>query len=141
MTLEQLCRYQEESFDAFCRKVIRNAAFSAHRQLNQKAEKELCISELSDSELVFLQTFDSYRTYCKTFLVRGHLVRVYDPDLGEVLQHLSPQRRDVILMKYFLGFNDYEIGRLLNVDHKAVEYRRKEGLRRLRELLEDIENE
>lgn len=40
MTLKQFYRYREESFDAFCKKVIRNAASSAHRKLDEKAEKE-----------------------------------------------------------------------------------------------------
>ena len=40
MTLEQFHRHQEESFDAFCKKAIRNAAVSAHQQLDEKAEKE-----------------------------------------------------------------------------------------------------
>ncbi len=140
MTLEQFHRYQEESFDAFCKKVIRNAASSAHRKLDEKAEKEPNLSDLSESELNLLHTFDIYHTYCKTFPVRGYLVQVYDPDLGEVLQHLSPQRRDVLLLGYFLGFNDYQIGRVLHIDHKTVDYRRAEGLRRLRALLEDLED-
>ena len=140
MTLEQFQKYQEESFDAFCKKVIRNAAFSAHRQLDEKAEKEPCLSDLSERELSLLHTVDVYQTYCKIFPVRGYLVRVYDPDLGEVLQHLSPQRRDVLLMGYFLGFNDFQISKLLHIDHKTVDYRRKEGLRRLRELLENLED-
>ena len=40
MTLEQFHRYQEESFDAFCKKAIRNAAVFEHQQLDEKAEKE-----------------------------------------------------------------------------------------------------
>lgn len=138
MTLEQFYRYQEESFDAFCKKVIRNAAATAHQKLDEKAEKEPNLSSLSETELNLLHTYDVYRTYCKVFPVRGYLVRVYDPDLGEVLQHLSPQRRDVLLMGYFLGFNDYQISKLLHIDHKTVDRRKTAGLRRLRELLEDL---
>ena len=140
MTLEQFHRYQEKSFDAFCKKVIRNAAFSAHQQLDEKAEKEPSLSDLSETEWNLLHTVDIYHTYCKIFPVRGHLVEVYDPDLGEVLQRLTPQRRDVLLLGYFLGFNDYQIGRALYIDHKTVDYRRTEGLRWLRELLEDLED-
>lgn len=95
---------------------------------------------ISDAELNLLHTVDVYQTYCKTFPVRGYLIQVYDPDLGEVLQRLSPQRRDVLLLGYFLGFNDYQIGRVLHIDHKTVDYRRTEGLRRLRELLKDLED-
>lgn len=140
MTLEQFYRYQEESFDAFCKKVIRNAAATAHQKLDEKAEREPNLSSLSEAELNLLHTYDVYHTYCKVFPVRGYLVRVYNPDLGEVLQHLSPQRRDVLLMGYFLGFNDYQISKLLHIDHKTVDYRKAEGLRQLRELLEEMNN-
>ena len=140
MTLEHFRRYQEETFDTFCKKVIRNAAFSAHQQLDEKAEKETSLSDISEVELNLLHSVDVYRTYCKTFPVCGYLIQVYDPDLGEVLQRLTPQRRDVLLLGYFLGFNDYQIGRALHIDHKTVDYRRTEGLRRLRELLEDLED-
>lgn len=140
MTLEQFYRYQEESFDAFCKKVIRNAASSVHRKLDEKADREPSLSDISEAELNHLHTVDVYQTYCKTFPVHGYLVQVFDPDLGEVLQRLSPQRRDVLLLGYFLGFNDYQIGRVLHIDHKTVDYRRTEGLRRLRELLEDLED-
>lgn len=140
MTLEQFYRFHEESFDAFCKKVIRNAAFTAHQQLDEKAAREPNLSDISEAELDLLHTVDIYQTYCKTFPVQGYLIQVYDPDLGEVLQRLTPQRRDVILLGYFLGFNDYQIGRTLRIDHKTVDYRRTEGLRRLRELLEDLED-
>ena len=140
MTLEQIYKYQEESFDAFCKKVIRNAAKTAHKNITKRIEMESNFSVIPKAELVLFHTYDTYHTYCKIFGVKGYLVHVYDPALGEVLQHLSPQRRDVLLMDYFLGFNDYQIGRLLNIDHKTVDYRRSEGLRRLKKMLEDLED-
>lgn len=140
MTLEQFQKYQKESFDAFCKSVIRNESAKAHAKLNYRAEIESTFSDLSDAELNLFHTFDDYHPYCKTFPVREYTVHVYDPTLGEILQHLSPQRRDVLLMGYFLGFNDNQISKLLHIDHKTVDYRRTEGLRRLKELLEDMED-
>lgn len=140
MTLEQFHRYHEESFDAFCKRVIRNESAKAHTKLNDRAEMESTFSDLSDTELNLFHTFDVYHPYRKTFPVRGYTVHVYDPTLGEILQHLSPQRRDVLLMGYFLGFNDNQISKLLHIDHKTVDYRRTEGLQRLKELLEDMED-
>ena len=70
MTLEQFYRYQEESFDAFCKKVIRNAASSVHRKLDEKADREPSLSDISEAELNHLHTVDVYQTYCKTFPVR-----------------------------------------------------------------------
>lgn len=137
MTFEQFQRYQEETFDAFCKAVIRNESANAHKEMDERAEKEIPFSCLSPSDLQSITTVDVYRPYRKKYHVRGNIVYVYDPTLGEILQHISPQRREVILLCYFLGFNDSEIGRLLHIDHKTVDYRRNAALQRLRELLED----
>ena len=141
MTLEQFQRYQEETFDAFCKAVIRNESANAHNEINIRAEKEINFSSLSPSELQSFQIEDIYHTYCKKYHVWGNVVCVYDPTLGEILQHIAPQRRDIILLYYFLGFSDSEISQLLHIDRKTVDYRRKAALKRLRELLEVAEDE
>lgn len=140
MTLEQFKRYQEETFDSFCKAVIRNESANAHNEISEREEKEVSFSSLSSSDLQAFKTVDVYRPYCKKYNVRGNIVCVYDPALGEILQHISPQRREIILLCYFLGYSDSEIGRLLHIDHKTVDYRRNTALRRLRELLEGMEN-
>ena len=140
MTLEQFKRYQEETFDSFCKAIIRNESANAHNEIASHAEKEVSFSCLSPDELLSIKTVDDYHLYCKKYNVRGNIVCIYDPTLGEILQHISPQRREIILLCYFLGYSDSEIGRLLHIDHKTVDYRRNTALRRLRELLEGMEN-
>lgn len=140
MTLEQFKRYQEETFDSFCKAVIRNESANAHNEIIARADKEVSFSSLSTSDLQAFKTVDDYRPYCRKYYVRGNVVCVYDPVLGEILQHISPQRREIILLCYFLGYSDSEIGRLLHIDHKTVDYRRNVALRRLRELLEGMDN-
>lgn len=140
MTLEQFKRYQEETFDSFCRAIIRNESANAHNEITSRAEKEVSFSCLSPNELRSVKTVDDYRPYCKKYNVRGNIVCIYDPALGEILQYILPERREIILLCYFLGFSDSEIGRLLHIDHKTVDYRRTAALRRLRELLEGMDN-
>lgn len=62
------------------------------------------------------------------------------PALGEVLQYIAPPRRDVILLCYFLELSDAEIGRLLHINRKTVSYRRESALRKLKELLEGLDD-
>lgn len=137
MTFEQFQRYQEQAFDAYFKKAVRNESINAHKEIMDRAEKEIPFSSLSQEELHSIATVDIYRPYCKKFFVRGNTIRVYDPILGDLLLHLSPQRREILLLGYFLGLNDYEIGRLLHIDHKTVDYRRTVALRRLKELIGD----
>ena len=101
MTQEQFRNYQEQSFEAFCKKVIRNEAINIHKRLTSLSEKEVSLSSLSHSGLSAFCYEDTYHIYQKTYYVRGTPIRVYDPDLGEVLQFLSPQRRDVIFYVSF----------------------------------------
>ena len=140
MTLEQFHRYQEQSFDSFIKTTIRNESANAHNEIASRMKKEVSFSCLSHDDLQSFQNVDTYHPYRKTYRVRGNIVHVSDPTLGELLQQISPQRREVILLCYYLGFSDSEIGRLLHIDPKTVDYRRNAALRRLRELLEEMDN-
>lgn len=136
MTQEQFRNYQEQSFDAFCKKVIRNEAINIHKRLAALAEKEVSLSSLSRNELSAFCYDDTYHLYQKTYYVRGTPIRVYDPDLGEVLQFLSPQRREVILLYFFLDYSDADIARLLRISSPAVSARKAVALKKLKALLE-----
>ncbi len=137
MAKKELEQYLEESFDSFCKTVIRNEAINAHTELNIRAEHETSLSDLTNSSLHQLSTEDSYKLDSTHFLVRGTDVYVCDPDLSKALQLLSPQRREVILLSFFLDLSDVEISRVLRIDADSVGYRRKVALKRLHELLEE----
>ena len=141
MTLEQFQQYQEETFDSFCKAIIRNESANAHKEVAIRAKREVSFSSLSPNDLQAFKTEDVYRPYCKKYHVRGNIVCIYDPTLGEILQYISPQRREIILLSFYFGFSDSQIGCLLHIDHKTVDYRRKAALRRLRELLEGMDND
>lgn len=140
MTEQQFRTYQEQTFDAFCKAVIRNESINIHRQLAVQAEKEVQLSALSEQEMGSLCTEDVYMLYCKTFFVKGRPINVYDQTLGDVLQYLTPQRRDVVLLFYFQGLNDSEIARILHISSPTVNARRKAALHLLKELIEDLDN-
>lgn len=140
MTEQEFHTYQEQSFDAFCKAVIRNESINAHKQLAARAKKEIQLSALSPNEIGKLYSEDVYVTFQKTFFVQDIPIIVYDQLLAESLQHLTPQRRDVILLFYFLDYSEAAISRLLNISKPTVTDRRLSALRKLRRLLEDIEN-
>lgn len=140
MTLEEFHTYQEQTFDAFCKAVIRNESIDVHRELAAKAGQEVPISTLSADEMLALSSEDTYDLYCKTYYVGNSVVPVYDPMLGEALQFLPPQRRNILLLFYFLGYSEPQIGRLLGISTSTVHYRRDVALRRLKEILEAMEH-
>lgn len=140
MTAEQFRNYQEQSFDAFCKKVVRNEAINIHNRLAALAEKETPLSALSHSELSAFYYEDTYRPYQKTYYVQDHPIHVYDQALGDVLQFLTPSRRDVILLCFFMDYSDSDIARLLRISSPAVSARKAVALKKLKELLEEIKD-
>lgn len=138
MTHEQHTEYLVKSFDAFCRTVIHNEAINAHKRLAARAKKEIPLSALSHSELSNLLYEDCYHPYRKTYYVQGNPVHVHDQTLGEALQYLSPQRRDVILLTYFLDYSEADVARLLHISSPTVSNRKSAALKKLKELLEEI---
>lgn len=140
MTREQYNEQLVKSFITFCKTVIHNEAINAYKQLAVRAEREIPLSSLPYGEMAKLYYEDTYRPYRKTYYVKGNPVHVYDQPLGEVLQFLSPQRRDVILLTYFLDYSDADIARLLRISSPTVSDRKNAALKKLKELLEELED-
>lgn len=137
MTEIELQEYHEHAFDAFCKRVIRNAAVDAKRLYWRNRE----IS--SDDEMLVkyvksLRTADTYnlRTYEKIFYVNGIKVVVKDETVGEALKFIMPNKRAILLLSYFMDYRDSDIARLLKITSSTVSYRKKQALIQLKLLLE-----
>ncbi len=142
MTREQFYTYLEQSLDSFIKTVARNKSIDILREYARQADRETPLSDLSPSEIAKRASVtDSYRLYSRPYQVRNYVVQVSDPVVGEALQYLTPQRREVILLYYFLELTDAEIGRLLHIDNTTAKYRRRSALKQLKKLVEDMNNE
>ncbi len=69
------------------------------------------------------------------FEVRGLLVVVTGNLLTETIAQLPENKRDVILLSYFLGMSDREISERLNVVRQLISKRWLTTLKELREYL------
>ena len=141
MTKEQFYTYQEDTFEAFCKALIRNESIDAHRELATRTERETAISALSEKELSSLCAEDCYRPSCTTFFVRGATVKIFDPCLADALQFLPPHLREILLLFYCMEYSAPKIGSLLHLPTSTVHYRRNEGVRCLKKLLEGMAHE
>ena len=137
MTRKEFERYIEQTFDSFFKKVSRNAAIDIHREITRQREREKSLSDLSESELESLSITDNYDLYTKEYDVLGETVIVRDADLGEALQYLQPQLRNIVLMRYFLDKSSNEIANeiadIFNVSKSTVAYRLEAALKQLKE--------
>lgn len=141
MTKAEFQKYQEQTFDSFCKKVIRNTAISIYREITACAEREISLSDLSDSDMASLCTVDTYHTYTKAYTVLGHTIKIHDPQIGEALQFVQPKLRDIILLSYFLDYSNVEIAKLLKISISTVTSRRNAALNKLKQQIENMGND
>lgn len=141
MTLEQFYTYQEQTFDSYVAIVIKNESKDAKKAIARRTEREISLSQLMQEELAQITATDEYNLESMTFFVAGDTVTIHDMLLGQALASLTPQRREVILLSYFLKKNDPQIAAILNLGKDAVFFRRKSTLQRLKDILEDLNYE
>ena len=137
MKQDELEQYHECSFDAFCKKVIRNFAIDAKRIYWKKS------ITTSDDELLanyekFLRTEDTYdlNKYEKIYYVNGIKVVVTNETVGEALKFIMPNKRAVLLLSFFMDYRDTDIARTLRITNATVSYRKRQALKQLKVLLE-----
>jgi len=125
----------QNQFGAFCTRVLKNEAASIRREYTRYRDTEVSMDEISDSDLQSISVTDSCFMDDHFFEVLGISVVVSGNLLAEALMALPKGERDVILLSFFLGLPDREIGKRLGVVHQTVSKRRNSSLKRLREYL------
>ena len=131
-------------FDAFCKEVLRCEARTIYRQMARLADHEISLTEFLEDGVNLFASEDEYSFDRQQFSVLGFDIAIKNDLLAEALRLLPEQRRDIILLYYFLGLNDREIGELLNILHRTISYKRTSSLKKLRKIMEgfiDEENE
>lgn len=127
---------KRHAFDSFCKKILKHEARDYYDEINRRRGYEVSLGELSEQELAQLSVLDEYFKDNICFRVLGHDVVVSDKLIAEALHTLPADRRDIILLAYFLEMTDREIGEKLNLVRRTVAYRRTSSLRQLRDFLE-----
>lgn len=133
MSLEE---HKRHSFDAYCKKLLRNEAINIRIEYAQRSKHETNFSALTRGELAQLQYTDQYAPDRCTFHILDMAVEVKDAELARALTALSEERRTIILLSYLLGMTDPEIARQLNLNRSTVQLRRTSILKELRKLME-----
>lgn len=125
----------QHTFDAYCKKVLRNEARDYLDELERRRSREISLSELPIEVMEQLSASDSYFQEDKAFCILDCTVYVDDSDLAEAIAALPRDKQDIILLFYFLEMSDYEIAKRLNMVRRSVTYRRTSTLKLLKELI------
>lgn len=86
-----------------------------------------------------IQTFDTYSFDC--FEVMGYEIFVDNEYLKLALRKLPERYLKIILMYYFIGLNDVEIGRVFGKVRSTICEQRHRAVKMLYEFMESGENE
>ena len=137
MKQDELELYHECSFDAFCKKAIRNLAVDAKR-IYWKKTMTTSDEELLATYVKSIMTEDTYNLnkYERIYYVNGLKVVVTNETVGEALKFIMPNKRAVLLLSFFMDYRDSEIARTLRITNSTVTYRKKQALKQLKVLLE-----
>lgn len=125
-------------FDTYCKRTLRNERIDYYRQKQYRMNNEIFLSDLEERLLEkYFVTSDTYMLG-DTFTVSGYKIEVYDECLAKALHRLPEKKRTVILMSFYLGMNDTEIGRTLNRAASSIHTRRVSALFMLRKMMEEM---
>lgn len=138
MTQVEFQQYQEQTFDSYMKRLIRNEGRNAKKELARRAEREVNLSALPYDELPAVSHEDRYLLEKLGVHIKGGEVEVFDRLLGQAVMSLAPKWRDVIVMYYFLDMTDEKIGGILQLTTGAIRHRRQTALERLKTMLEDM---
>lgn len=131
----------QEQFDSYCKKILRNHVRNYEKQLRRSKSRE-CFSEEVCKD-IRLQKYFSVPPHEEVYIFRvmNMDVAVKNFLLGDALEKLDVDRRDIVLLSYFLGMTDQEIAEYLNLIRRTVSYRRSATLKQLKKFLEACTNE
>ena len=138
MTQMEFQRYQEETFDSYVKRLVRNESRNAKQELARQAEREVSLSSLPDNGLLSAAHEDRYLLEKADVHIHAGEVKVFDWLLGQALMSLAPKWRDVIVMYYFWDMTDEKIGSALHLTAGAIRHRRQAAIEHLKTMLEDI---
>lgn len=136
-SLKKTVRHQ---FDSFCKKVLREEARDYIREIKRLAERTVSFSELSEEQMSQLNMTDEYPSELTRFDVQGYSIGIKDDRLAEALASLTEERRDIVLLSFFLDMTDQEIADKLNSVRSTVQYKRTSSLKEIRKRMEVLED-
>lgn len=123
-----------KQFCKFCTRVLKNEMCNIFREQTRRQKYETELSAFENSIQAY--AYDSYFKDKHIFEICGVKVSVPDSDLADAVCKLPEDKRNIILLSYFAGLSDVEIGRRFNTIPQTIFSRRKRSLKLLKGILE-----
>ncbi|WP_235671349.1 sigma-70 family RNA polymerase sigma factor, partial [Clostridioides difficile] len=130
------------AFQKFCKSVLHNEACNAHEEIRRRRVREVAFSDLTLHEERQLYTVDKYfqdEEAEPSYQMAGK--EITPKLLLEAIRALPEERRKIVLLYYFEGLTDIEIGKQLNISRSTVQYRQTSSFEQLKKYLEENADE
>ena len=126
-----------KQFDCLCKMVLRGERCTYIKQILNRAKKEIPLSELPISVISSLNTTDEYPIENAHYLIMGYKIEVRDDLLAAGLDSLTPIKRDVVLLSFFMGMNQVAIAKLMDKEYGAISYHHRSAIVLLRKFMQE----
>ncbi len=137
-SFERIIRLQ---FDTLAKRVVDTTVKDYNRALRYLAKHEKPFSELPEIVVDSFAVMDEYEIEKIVFVAHGIEVPVQIGELSEALKKLSDKKRNVVLLFYFTGLSDIEIGEMLDMNPSTSYRNRMSSLEEMKQILEMWRNE
>ena len=127
--------------DCKLKRVVKGIVRNYRKELKRRRNKEISYCELPEIVVEKLAVWDEYESDYTAFDVCGIEVRVLDDDLAEAIKYLSEKDREILLMYFFLGMSDTEIGDRLKINRSTSFRSRKNSLEEIKKKLKENMND
>jgi RNA polymerase sigma factor (sigma-70 family) len=122
-------------FDSYCKTVMRFEARTCYKVIQRRNARAMSLDSLIE-----IGYFESSGTVGGSltsieyvdFHIKGHSISLANESLAVALSKLSDEKREIIFLYYFFGFNDREIARKYRCTRNMIRYRRRRALQLLR---------
>ena len=129
-------------FNAYCKRALRNELIDACRERKRRQLREVIFSDLTPQEERQLYTVDKYfqdEEAEPRYQMAGK--EITPKLLLEAIRTLPEEKRTAILLYYFEGMTDVEIGKMFNTSRSTIQYRRTSSFEILKKYLEEHADE
>lgn len=137
--------YQKQcAFQSFCKRTLRNEAANAHKEIRRRRAREVNFSDLSLHEQNQLYTCEDYFKDDREDGEAGYYAagkKITTKLIAEALRTLPAEKRKAVLLYYFAGLTDFEIGKLFDTPRSTIQYRRTSSFELLKKYLEEHADE
>ncbi|MFZ8765734.1 RNA polymerase sigma factor [Enterococcus diestrammenae] len=126
-------------FDSFCKKVVCNEALNIQKKYARFRQRQISMEILEreglGTEFYYLEP---NLNSSDTFIVLGMKILISNEELANAIAALPSLRQEIILMSFFIGLNDREIGDIIGKSLGSVWYQRQVALEELGKYLGGI---